>query len=155
MTVLDNLLGPGSIVFGVSANDKKALFRFIANRAAEIANADPQTVLDELEKRERLGSTGFGEGIAIPHGRIDTLERPFGLFIRLAQPVDFDSADNMPVDCVFAVFSPEEDGAAHLQALAQVSRSMRDRELIAKLRGARSEDALFALLTTIEAASAA
>lgn len=150
---------PAFVVFADAVANKTALFRLIAKHVAGIANVDANVdagvVESELVRREQLGSTGFGDGVAIPHGRIDTLEKPFGMFFRLNTPVDYDSVDDLPVDCVFALFSPEADGATHLRALARISRRLRDRDFVAKLRGARSTDAVFALMTNFEAADAA
>ena len=112
--------------------------------------------VDRLLERERLGSTGIGGGIAIPHGRMATITQPCGLFARLAQPVDFDSIDERPVDIVFLLVAPEGAGADHLKALARVSRLLRDRALVDKLRATESADALYALLVeTVQAQSAA
>lgn len=146
---------PAFVVFADAVESKAALFRLIAEHAARIADVDAETLEEQLIVREKLGSTGFGDGIAIPHGRIDSLEKPFGIFLRLTEPVDYDSVDDLPVDCVFALFSPEADGAAHLRALARISRRLRDGDFVAKLRGARSTDAVYALLASFEAADAA
>ncbi|QLC25632.1 PTS transporter subunit EIIA [Parasphingopyxis algicola] len=146
---------PAFVVFADAVDSKAALFRLIASHAAHIADFDAGTLEQQLIAREKLGSTGFGEGVAIPHGRIDSLEKPFGIFLRLNDPVDYDSVDDLPVDCVFALFSPEADGAAHLRALARISRRLRDGDFVAKLRGARSTDAVYALLASFEAADAA
>jgi PTS system nitrogen regulatory IIA component len=103
-----------------------------------------------------LGSTGIGGGIAIPHGRMSALTKPCGLFARLAQPVDFDSIDERPVDIVFLLVAPEGAGADHLKALARVSRLLRDRALVDNLRATENADALYALLVeTVQAQSAA
>lgn len=155
MNDFDDFLGDSSVFYGTRAGSKKALFREIARRASAVAGIAPEIVERKLLEREKLGSTGFGDGIAIPHGKLDEIERPFGLFFRLAEPVDYDSVDDLPVDCVFALFSPSDNGVVHLQALAKISRRLRDRKFVAKLRGARSEDALYALLTDYEAADAA
>jgi nitrogen PTS system EIIA component len=146
---------PAFVIFADAVENKAALFRMIANNAARIADVHPTEIETQLLSREKLGSTGFGDGVAIPHGRIDALEKPFGMFVRLNTPVDYESVDDLPVDCIFALFSPEADGAAHLQALARISRRLRDGEFVAKLRGARSTDAVFALLANFEAADAA
>jgi PTS system nitrogen regulatory IIA component len=108
-----------------------------------------------LGEREKLGSTGFGGGIAIPHGRLDGLKRVCGVFARLSKPVDFAAVDELPVDLVFMLLSPTGAGAEHLKALACVSRKLRDRGFAAKLRGAGSNDAVYALLTGVEARDAA
>lgn len=146
---------PAFVVFADAVENKAALFRLIAEHAALIADVDAVAVESQLVAREKLGSTGFGDGVAIPHGRIKGHAKPFGMFFRLNMPVDYDSVDDLPVDCIFALFSPEADGATHLRALARISRRLRDRDFVAKLRGARSTDAVFALLTNFEAADAA
>ena len=146
---------PAFVVFADAVPSKSALFRLIAKHAAGIAECDAKALEAQLNMREGLGSTGFGDGVAIPHGRIESLEKPFGVFVRLATPVDYDSVDDLPVDCVFALFSPEADGASHLRVLARISRRLRDSDFVAKLRGARSTDAVYALLANFEAADAA
>ena len=128
----------------------------LASRAAAVFKLDERKLFDRLLERERLGSTGIGGGIAIPHGRLGQLAKPVGLFARLAAPVDFDSIDERPVDLVFLLVAPEGAGADHLKALARVSRLLRDRALVEKLRATDSADALFALLVeTVPAQSAA
>ena len=128
----------------------------LAHRAALLHGIDERRVYDLLLERERLGSTGIGGGIAIPHGRMSTLTQPRGLFARLAHPIDFDSIDERPVDVVFLLVAPEGAGADHLKALARVSRLLRDRSLVEKLRATESADALYALLVeSVQAQSAA
>ena len=107
---------------------------------------DAKLIGERLSERERIGSTGFGGGVAIPHGKLEGLSRVTGVFARLTQPIDFASVDGVKVDLVFMLLSPPGAGAEHLKALARVSRRLRDREFIAKLRGAGSQDALYALL---------
>ena len=140
----------------MKASGKKALLAELASRAATILKLDERRLFDRLLERERLGSTGIGGGIAIPHGRLSTLDKPRGLFARLVHPVDFDSIDERPVDIVFLLVAPEGAGADHLKALARVSRLLRDRNLVEKLRATESADALYALLVdSIQAQSAA
>ena len=112
-------------------------------------------IFDVLLERERLGTTGVGNGIAIPHGKLPGLSRLYGLFARLEHPVDFDSIDEQPVDLIFLLLAPEAAGADHLKALARVSRLLRDRTICEKLRGADNPDALYALLTERAASHAA
>ncbi len=146
MTDLNLLFSPGAVVSGLPALNKKILFQQLG-RLAETAHGIPAaTVIERLTERERLGSTGFGGGVAIPHGKIDGLDRIVGVFARLAEPVDFAAIDDLPVDLVFMLLSPVDAGADHLKALAQVSRILRDRVLVAKLRGAANDDALRALV---------
>jgi nitrogen PTS system EIIA component len=155
MTDLHDFLRPGAVVAALVAPNKKTLFQQLATLAERVHGVDSALVTEKLTERERLGSTGFGAGIAIPHGKIDGLNDVVGVFARLAQPVDFASIDDEPVDLVFMLLSPSDAGAAHLKALAQVSRLLRDRAFVAKLRGAATDDALLALFDAGEARDAA
>jgi nitrogen PTS system EIIA component len=152
---LHDFLRPGAVVAALVAPNKKTLFQQLATLAERVHGVDSALVTEKLTERERLGSTGFGAGIAIPHGKIDGLNDVVGVFARLAQPVDFASIDDEPVDLVFMLLSPSDAGAAHLKALAQVSRLLRDRAFVAKLRGAATDDALLALFDAGEARDAA
>jgi nitrogen PTS system EIIA component len=155
MNDLHDFLRPGAIVAALVAPNKKTLFQQLGTLAERVHGVDALQVVERLTERERLGSTGFGGGIAIPHGKIEGLDHVVGLFARLAQPVDFASIDDEPVDLVFMLLSPTDAGADHLKALAQVSRALRDRGFVAKLRGAASDDALLALFVGGEARDAA
>jgi nitrogen PTS system EIIA component len=155
MNDLHDFLRPGAVVAALVAPTKKALFQQLGILAERIHDVESALVVERLTERERLGSTGFGGGIAIPHGKIDGLDHVVGIFARLAQPVDFASIDDEPVDLVFMLLSPTDAGAAHLKALAQVSRVLRDKAFVAKLRGAATDDALFALFDAGEARDAA
>ena len=143
---LNDLIDPQAIALDLPSRSKKQLFRNLAERVAPLIGRDAELVVSVLGERERLGSTGFGGGIAIPHGKIAGLDRVRGFVARLAEPIDYDAIDRMPVDIIFMLLSPEDAGAEHLKALARVSRALRDRELLDKLRGAGSADAIFALL---------
>lgn len=150
------LAGPDAVLACVKASGKKALLAELAAKAAAFYKLDERRLFDRLLERERLGSTGIGGGIAIPHGRMAGMEKPVGLFARLGHPVDFDSIDERPVDTVFLLLAPEGAGADHLKALARVSRLLRDRSLVEKLRATENADALYALLVeTLPAQSAA
>ena len=150
------LTGPEAVLASVKASGKKALLADLAAKAAQLYKLDERRLFDRLLERERLGSTGIGGGIAIPHGRMPGLAKPVGLFARLGHPVDFDSIDERPVDSVFLLLAPEGAGADHLKALARVSRLLRDRSLVDKLRATENADALYALLVeTLPAQSAA
>ena len=150
------LTGPDAVLASVKASGKKALLAELASRAATVFKLDERRLFDRLLERERLGSTGIGSGIAIPHGRMAGIDRPYGLFARLGHPVDFDSIDERPVDIVFLLVAPEGAGADHLKALARVSRLLRDRALVDKLRATENADALYALLVEpVQAQSAA
>jgi nitrogen PTS system EIIA component len=147
MTDLSDLLAPEAVLAGSAPASKKALFAGMGAAAATAYGLQPKLVADRLTAREKLGSTGFGAGVAIPHARIEGLERIVGGFALLAQPLEFGAVDDLPVDIVFMLLSPEDAGPEHLKALARVSRRLRDRPFLAKLRGAGSRDALYALLT--------
>ena len=155
MSDLSDLLRPEAVVFDLPAGNKKTLLQSMAALVAAQLGLDARSVADRLQERERLGSTGFGGGVAIPHGRVNGLAQITGAFARLAQPVEYQAVDDLPVDLVFLLLSPVEAGADHLKALARVSRTMRDARFLAKLRGAGSRDALYALFTTDEARDAA
>ncbi|KQN35771.1 PTS lactose transporter subunit IIC [Sphingomonas sp. Leaf407] len=150
-----DLIGPKSVLADVSASTRKGLFAHLGTVAGPLCALDARVVADLLADRERLGSTAFGGGIAIPHIRVETLDRVVAVFLRLARPLDFGAVDDLPVDLVFALFSPVHAGSEHLKALARVSRSLRDAAFRAKLRGAGSSDALYALLSGVEARDAA
>jgi PTS system nitrogen regulatory IIA component len=155
MADLTAFLTPETVLAHVAAANKKILFQQLSTAAAAAHGLDTREIFDRLSERERLGSTGFGGGIAIPHGKIEGLPRVVGVFARLTHPIDFAAVDDLPVDLVFMLLSPTGAGAEHLKALATVSRRLRDRNFTAKLRGAGSPDALLALLAASEARDAA
>jgi nitrogen PTS system EIIA component len=155
MNDLNDLLTIDRVDAAMSVANKKALFQQLGAVAGRKLGIEPKVIVAALTDREKLGSTGFGGGVAIPHGKIAGLDHEYGYFARLAQPVDFQSVDGMPVDLVFLLLSRPDAGADHLKALASVSRALRDRETVAKLRGARSRDAIFALLAGVETLNAA
>lgn len=133
----------------VKAADKAQVLGALADRLAQVYGLDRSEVLERIEERERLGSTGFGRGVASPHARTPGVASPLAAFLRLETPVAFDSADGMPVNLVFGLLSPEQGGAAHLQALAAISRTMRDERMRANLEAAPDDDALFGLLCNV------
>ncbi len=133
----------------VGATDKQRILETLAKRLADSYSLDQDEVLEGLEEREKLGSTGFGSGVAIPHARMDDLTRPVAALLRLESPVDFDSADAMPVDLVIGLLSPSNAGVAHLHALAAISRMVRDEATYDALVNAADAEALNALLTNI------
>ena len=155
MDDLSDLLNPDAALTGVAVPNKKALFQQLAASAAAFTGLDPRLIVERLIERERLGSTGFGGGVAIPHGKMDGLDHVTGLVARLANPIDFQAIDGMPVDLVFLLLSPPDAGVEHLKALARVSRKLRDRSFVAKLRGAGSPDALYALFAHTDTRDAA
>ena len=155
MTDLSDILAADGVDDALTATSKKSLFQqlgVVLGRRTGIAAKEIAAVLAE---REKIGSTGFGGGVAIPHGRIAGLDRIVGYFARLSAPLQYQSVDRLPVDLVFVMLSPPDAGADHLKVLARVSRAMRDKQVLAKLRGARSRDAIYAVLTGGEARDAA
>jgi PTS system nitrogen regulatory IIA component len=145
----------GAVVSGVNCADKNCLLESLAQIASAQYELDRGQAFDGLQERERLGPTGFGGGTAIPHCKIVGLDAPVGVFVRLARPIEYGAVDDQPVDLAFALFSPAQDGAAHLKALAEVSRMFRDERCCADLRAANDSAALYALLSTIEERNAA
>ena len=142
------LLEPDAVAT-VRAADKSQVIGALANRFAAVYGLDRGEVLDRIEERERLGSTGFGRGVASPHARIAGVTQPVAAFLRLEAPVSFESADGMPVGLVFGLLSPEQGGASHLQALAAISRMMRDDRMRAKLETAPDAEAIYGLLCNV------
>ncbi len=146
MEVTD-LISTDGVLANLRAASKKQALQELSQRAAQITGLHERTIFDVLMERERLGTTGVGNGIAIPHGKLANIDRLFGLFARLERPVDFDSIDERPVDLIFLLLAPESAGADHLKALAKVSRLLRDQAVCEKLRGTDDSDALFSVLT--------
>jgi PTS system nitrogen regulatory IIA component len=144
---IDDLLPPRSVIAQLRAGSKRQVLQELARRAAATTGVPERLIYDTIAERERLGSTGIGNGIAIPHGKLPELTRLYGLFARLERPVPFDAVDDQPVDLVFLLLAPTDAGADHLKALARVSRLLRDRATCEKLRGTDTPDALYALLT--------
>jgi PTS system nitrogen regulatory IIA component len=143
---LADFLDCDAIKTALPGGSKRALLQQLANLAAQRVGVDAAAVLAALNEREQLGSTGFGLGVAIPHAKIDGLERVYASFARLGEPVDYKAIDTRPVDLVFLLLSPPDAGAEHLKALAAISRVTRDAATLERLRGARSRDALAAVL---------
>lgn len=144
--LLADFLDFDAIKSSFPGGNKRSLLQQLASLAAGRLGVAAPLILTSLTEREALGSTGFGQGVAIPHGKIEGLERVFGLFVRLAEPVDYKAIDGRPVDIVFLLLSPPDAGAEHLKALAAVSRVTRSESTVEKMRGARSRDALAAVL---------
>ncbi len=155
MSDLSDILPIAAVDAHMVAANKKGVFQQLGAAAARLSGLPAKEIVACLTAREKVGSTGFGGGTAIPHGKLEGLPHVLGYFARLSQPVDFQAIDGMPVDLVFLLLSPPDAGADHLKALATVSRIFRDRQTVAKLRGARSKDALFALLAGVDARDAA
>lgn len=149
-----DLLQPESVVADLKAANKKQLLQELAKCAARVTGVNDRKIFETLLERERLGSTGVGNGIAIPHGRLGDFTRLYGVFARLDKQIDFDSIDEQPIDLIFLLLAPEGAGADHLKALARVSRLLRDTRKCEKLRGAESADGLYMLLVQSEAQAA-
>ena len=143
---LADFLDFDAIKTSVPGGNKRSLLQQLANLAAGRVGLDAGAILASVVEREQLGSTGFGQGVAIPHGKIDGLKQIYGLFARLAEPLDYKAIDGRPVDLVFMLLSPPDSGAEHLKALASISRVTRNSATLEKMRGARSRDALVAVL---------
>ena len=150
-----DLITPAAVIPNLRATSKKQALQDLAKKAAELTGQNERAVFDVLLERERLGTTGVGNGIAIPHGKLSSLGRLYGVFARLEKPIHFESIDEQPVDLIFLLLAPETAGADHLKALARVSRLLRDKGVCEKLRGTDNADGLFALLTESPASRAA
>jgi nitrogen PTS system EIIA component len=148
---LNDLVAPEAVVPSLRVSSKKQALQELAARAAAICGRNEREILEVLLQRERLGSTGIGSGIAIPHGKLAKLDRLYGVFARLERPVDFESLDGQPVDLMFLLLAPEAAGADHLKALARIARLLRDPEIARKLRESRDAEALYAVLTADDA----
>ncbi|MGD9656832.1 MAG: PTS sugar transporter subunit IIA [Methylocystis sp.] len=141
-----DLVSPDSVCASLKATTKKHLLQELSDKAAKICGLPAREIFDALLHRERLGSTGIGDGIAIPHGKLSKLKGICGIFGRLDRPVDFGSLDGAPVDLVFMILTPESSGADHLKALACAARMLRDPGLVATMRATRDDDALYSLV---------
>lgn len=144
---LSKLLNPGAVRVLGQLTSKKRLFQELGEVAAQAYGLSSASVVDGLQERESLGPTGVGNGIALPHARLDDLDNIFGIFIRLERPLDYESVDRQPVDLIFGLFAPKDSGVDHLKALALVSRTMRDAAICAKLRANTDPSKIHAILT--------
>lgn len=150
---LAEIIDSQSVLPNLKVQGKKQLLQDLAHAAGERLGIDHRVIFETLLQREKLGSTGLGHGIAIPHGKLSGLARVYGLFARLAQPIAFDAIDGEPVDIAFLLLAPEHAGADHLKALARISRFLRDVDVVAKLRGTDTAAGLYAILTEPAATS--
>jgi len=151
---LTDVVALDAIIPALKVNGKKQALQELAGRAAQISGENERTIFETLLQREKLGSTGVGNGIAIPHGKLAKLGKLFGLFARLERPVDFEALDGQPVDLVFLLLAPEGAGADHLKALARVARLLRDPDIARKLRESRDAEAIYAVLAMPSASAA-
>jgi PTS system nitrogen regulatory IIA component len=144
---LTDLIPDGGFAADMPATSRKQALHGMAELAQQTLNVSARKLLEAVIERERLGSTGVGGGVAIPHARTDMVDRVCGVFARLRQPVDFDAVDGQPVDLVFLLLAPEEAGAEHLKALAQIARLLRREDIRRALRAAPDADAISAILS--------
>ncbi|MGN6550719.1 MAG: PTS IIA-like nitrogen regulatory protein PtsN [Pararhizobium sp.] len=152
---LADLLAQDAVLPALKANSKKQLLQEISAKAAEVTGLPEREIFEVILQRERLGSTGVGNGIAIPHGKLTSINRIVGVFARLETPVDFEALDDQPVDLVFLLIAPEGAGADHLKALSRIARVLRDNDVVAKLRASTTAPAIYALLAESPASHAA
>lgn len=151
---LTDLVVPSAIIPALRVNNKKQAITELAAKAASLTGQGEREILEILLQREKLGSTGVGNGVAIPHGKLPKLGKLFGLFARLDRPVDFEALDNQAVDLIFLLLAPEGAGADHLKALARVARLLRDPDVVDKLRNSRDAEALYSVLALTTASAA-
>ncbi len=152
---LSELIKPEAVLPALRVNGKKQALQEMAELAASVSGLSAREIFDALLQRERLGSTGVGDGVAIPHGKLDKCERIFGVFARLERAIDFEAPDGLPVDLIFTLVAPESAGADHLKALAMSARLLRNAGVAAQLRATRDPAALYALLTMAPTSNAA
>ena len=154
MPLLD-FLAPAAIMPALRASSKKQALQEVSEVAARLTGLEERAVYEVLLQRERLGSTGIGDGVAIPHAKFAKLDSIFGLVARLDKPIDFEALDDQPVDLMFVLLAPETAGADHLKALARIARVVREPGMTDRIRATRDADALYALLTAESAPRAA
>jgi PTS system nitrogen regulatory IIA component len=144
---LSDLLAPDAVFPSLKVNNKKQAIQELSAHAAKLTGQDSRKIFEILLQRERLGSTGVGHGVAIPHGKMPKLNRIFGLFARIEKPIDFEALDGAPVDLVFLLLAPEAAGADHLKALALIARLLRDAKVADKLRASPDATTMYSILT--------
>lgn len=152
---LSDLITPYGVLPSLKAANKKQALQILSERAADLTGLSSVEIYNTLIQRERLGSTGVGSGIAIPHGKLPNLKHAVGVFARLDEPIEFESIDEEPVDIIMLLLAPETAGADHLKALARISRLLREPKSVEKLRGCRDRAAIYAVLTEKAASHAA
>jgi len=152
---LSDLIAQEAIIPALKASSKKQLLQIMAEKAAVISGLPEREVFETILQREKLGATGVGNGIAIPHGKLPDIDKIVGVFARLEHPVDFEALDDQPVDLVFLLLAPESAGADHLKALSRIARLLRDPDMVTKLRNTHEAQALYSFLTQHPASNAA
>ncbi len=144
---ISDLMGVNCVYANLKANSKKQVLQELSRLASEAVGVEERSIFDVLLERERLGTTGVGSGVAIPHGKLSDLNRLYGFFAKLNEPVNFESIDERPVDLVYLILAPEDAGADHLKALAKVSRVLRDEKICSKIRGSDNAESIYSLFT--------
>ncbi len=152
---LSQLIKPDAVLSALRVNGKKQALQEMSERASLVSGLPAREIFDSLLQRERLGSTGVGDGVAIPHGKLAKCEQIFGVFARLERAIDFEAPDGLPVDLIFMLIAPESAGADHLKALAMSARLLRNPSIASQLRATRDPSALYALLTMAPTSHAA
>lgn len=152
---LSDLIAQEAIIPALKASSKKQLLQIMAEKAAVISGLPEREVFETILQREKLGATGVGNGIAIPHGKLPDIDKIVGVFARLEHPVDFEALDDQPVDLVFLLLAPESAGADHLKALSRIARLLRDPDMVTKLRNTHEAQALYSFLIQHPASNAA
>jgi len=152
---LADLLRQDAVLPALKINSKKQLLQELSAKAAQVTGLSEREIFDVILQRERLGSTSVGNGIAIPHGKLNSINHIVGVFARLDAPVDFEALDDQPVDLVFLLLAPEGSGADHLKALSRIARVLRDGDMVGKLRQTESASAIYAFLTDSPTSNAA
>ncbi|HXZ15531.1 MAG TPA: PTS sugar transporter subunit IIA [Roseiarcus sp.] len=152
---LSQLIKPDAVIAALRVNGKKQALQEMSERAATVSGLTAREIFDALLQRERLGSTGVGDGVAIPHGKLAKCDQIFGVFARLDRAIDFEAPDGLPVDLIFMLIAPETAGADHLKALAAIARLLRNAASAAQLRATRDPAALYALLAMAPTVNAA
>lgn len=152
---LDDILRPDAIVPSLRGSTKKQALLELSEKAAHLSHLPARAIFDALIQRERLGSTGIGDGIAIPHGKLARCDKIFGVFARLERPIDFDALDGAPVDLIFLLLAPEGAGADHLSALSRAARALRDPNVVRTLRATRDASAIYSVLMNVSKPDAA
>ncbi|MEM6383092.1 MAG: PTS IIA-like nitrogen regulatory protein PtsN [Pseudomonadota bacterium] len=152
---LSDLIAPKGVISSLKATSKKQALQMLAERAADVTGLPEREIFTTLLERERLGSTGVGHGVAIPHGKIAGLDRIVGLFARTQKPLDFEALDDQPVDLLFLLLAPEGSGADHLKALARIARVLRDESRAERIRTTDHSSGIYAVLTSSAQSDAA
>jgi PTS system nitrogen regulatory IIA component len=152
---LTDLLTPDAVIASLRVNGKKQALQELSDRAAVVSGLPAREIFDSILQRERLGPTGVGDGIAIPHGKLAKCRRIFGVFARLERPIDFEALDGLPVDLIFLLIAPESAGADHLKALATIARKLRNANFAAQLRATRDASAIYSMMTLTPTSHAA